>query len=455
MGIYSKYRISKASAEKVPPGEVETRYRQLRSRTFWGATIAYSLYYVCRLAFSIVKQPIIDGGILNATQLGVIGSAFLLVYAAGKFVNSFFADYCNIRRFMALGLLISSGINLILALLGYMDMAFSLPGFVIMIAFSLLWGLNGLGQSMGAAPGVISLSRWFPLRERGTWYSIFSASPYLGEALAFVLLGFVAKHLGWQSCFLMASICGFAGALVALSFISDTPESRGLPPIDRLASEEVQPEDRLPTISLQKRVFRNPGIWIIALSSAFIYVTRYAVSGWGVLFLQKAKGFPLEGATSVTAVYAVSGIAGTVIAGWLSDRVFKGRRIIPVAISGLLSLLSLSAFLLLDGDYFLNMFLIALFSLSAGVLYCIVAGIIALDIVPRKATGAAVGIIGIVCYVAASLQDLLSGYLIDNFIVDGQYDFLPVTIFWILAAVLSLLIPLLGRRWLQARQATV
>ena len=117
MGIYSKYRISKASAEKVPPGEVETRYRQLRSRTFWGATIAYSLYYVCRLAFSIVKQPIIDGGILNATQLGVIGSAFLLVYAAGKFVNSFFADYCNIRRFMALGLLISSGINLILALL--------------------------------------------------------------------------------------------------------------------------------------------------------------------------------------------------------------------------------------------------------------------------------------------------------------------------------------------------
>ena len=323
------------------------------------------------------------------------------------------------------------------------------------LSISLLWGLNGLGQSMGAAPGVISLSRWFPLRERGTWYSIFSASPYLGEALAFVLLGFVAKHLGWQSCFLMASICGFAGALIALSFISDTPESRGLPPIDRLASEEVHPEDRLPTISLQKRVFRNPGIWIIALSSAFIYVTRYAVSGWGVLFLQKAKGFPLEGATSVTAVYAVSGIAGTVIAGWLSDRVFKGHRIIPVAISGLLSLLSLSAFLLLDGDYFLNMFLIALFSLSAGVLYCIVAGIIALDIVPRKATGAAVGIIGIVCYVAASLQDLLSGYLIDNFIVDGQYDFLPVTIFWILAALLSLLIPLLGRRWLQARQATV
>ena len=447
MGIYSKYRISKASAEKVPPGEVETRYRQLRSRTFWGATIAYSLYYVCRLAFSIVKQPIIDGGILNATQLGVIGSAFLLVYAAGKFVNSFFADYCNIRRFMALGLLISSGINLILALLGYLDMAFSLPGFVIMIAFSLLWGLNGLGQSMGSAPGVISLSRWFPLRERGTWYSIFSASPYLGEALAFVLLGFVAKHLGWQSCFLMASICGFAGALIAWFFISDTPESRGLPPIDRLASEEVQPEDRLPTISLQKRVFRNPGIWIIALSSAFIYVTRYAVSGWGVLFLQKAKDFTLPAATQIIAFSEVFGVAGTVLAGWLSDTVFGGDRVKPVLLSGMGCLAALVLFLFTPGGYVLNIVYVSFFSLFTGVLYCIVAGLMAVDIVPRKATGAALGIVGISSYVAAAVQDAVSGFLIQGSSgatlpdVPASYDFTPAALFWTGACLLSFLLP--------------
>lgn len=441
MGLYSRYRISKPSADKVTPEEVPHVYRRLRNRTFWGATAAYSLYYVCRLALSIIKQPLIDEGVLTASQLGVIGATFLLVYAFGKFVNSFIADYGNIRRFMALGLFVSSAVNVLLSVLGYVGTAVSIPSFVTMISFAVLWGLNGLAQSMGAAPGVISLSRWFPLSNRGTWYSIFSASPYIGEAIAFVLLGFVAKTLGWQTCFLVSSVLGVLGAFCALVLISDTPESKGLPSIAEISGERENKDDKLSTGALQRRIFRNPGIWIIALSSAFVYITKYAISGWGVLFLQEQKNFPIEGASMVTAMYAISGIAGTVIAGWLSDKLFRGNRFWPVLCSGMLASVSLAAFLFLPGAYVLNIVLISLFSLSVGVLYCLVAGIIALDIVPRRATGAAIGIIGIVCYAAASLQDLLSGYLIDNFSESGCYDFAPVSWFWLVSSILSVLIP--------------
>ncbi len=447
MSIYSRYRISKPAAEKVPQSEVPQVYRRLRSRTFWGATAAYSLYYVCRLALSIIKQPLIDEGVLSASQLGIIGATFLLIYAVGKFVNSFIADYGNIRRFMALGLFVSSAVNIVLAIVGLA----ALPGFVVMLSFAVLWGLNGLAQSMGAAPGVISLSRWFPLSTRGTWYSIFSASPYIGEAIAFVLLGFVAKTLGWQACFLVSSVLGLAGGFCALALISDTPESKGLPSIAEISGEAENKDDKLSTGALQRRIFRNPGIWIIALSSAFLYITKYAISGWGVLFLQEQKGFPIEGASLVTAMYALSGIAGTVIAGWLSDRVFRGSRFWPLLASGVLAVASLAAFLFLPGGYVLNIVTISLFSLSVGVLYCLVAGIIALDIVPRRATGAAIGIIGIVCYGAASLQDLLSGYLIDDFKLDGVYDFGPVSWFWLGAAVLSILIPVCFWRTLQCK----
>ena len=72
-----------------------------QKRTFWGVTAAYTMYYVCRMTLGVVKQPIIDGGVLTAGELGVIGSVFYFVYAAGKFTNGFIADYCNIRRFMA------------------------------------------------------------------------------------------------------------------------------------------------------------------------------------------------------------------------------------------------------------------------------------------------------------------------------------------------------------------
>ena len=138
MGLYTFYRISKPSADTVEPDKVEASYKSLRSRTFWGATIAYSLYYVCRMSLSVVKQPLIDGGVLTAGELGLIGSSLLFVYAVGKFLNGFIADYCNIRRFMATGLSVSAVINLLLGVLGLFNGAAALPSMVVFMSFAVL-----------------------------------------------------------------------------------------------------------------------------------------------------------------------------------------------------------------------------------------------------------------------------------------------------------------------------
>ena len=191
MGLYSFYRISKPSVKTVQPEKVDETYRSLRRRTFWGATIAYSLYYVCRLSINVVKQPLIDEKVLSEGELGIIGSALLFVYAIGKFLNGFIADYCNIRRFMATGLCLSALVNLILGLMG----VFSLPSVVLLAMFTLLWGVNGWMQSMGSPPGVISLSRWFPQSKRGSYYSLFSTSPYIGEFISYNILALVVVWL--------------------------------------------------------------------------------------------------------------------------------------------------------------------------------------------------------------------------------------------------------------------
>lgn len=448
MGLYTFYRISKPSADKVEPGKVDQTYRSLRRRTFWGATVAYSLYYVCRMSLSVVKQPLIDEGVLTAGELGLIGSALLLVYAVGKFMNGFIADYCNVRRFMATGLLISTLVNLLMGVFGLLRGPVGLPSVLIFVSFAVLWGLNGWAQSMGSPPGVISLSRWFPQSKRGTYYSMFSSSPYIGEFLSFIITGFVVGALGWEYGFLVASIAGLAGSLIILLFVKDTPESQGLPSVQTLSGEQVTRQDRMPTKELQKMIVRHPGIWVIALSSAFIYITKYAIAGWGVLFLQKARGFSLEDATQVIAFSAAFGVLGTVLAGWLSDKVFRSDRVKPALLSGILSLLSLGLFLFVGGGFVLNIFYVSLFSLSVGVLYCIVAGLMAVDIVPRKATGAALGVVGISSYVAAGLQDITSGYLIQGFMTEVEgtdiYDFGPVSWFWMTAALISFILPVLN-----------
>ena len=450
MGLYSFYRISKPSAEKVAPEKETETYKLLRNRTFWGVTVAYSLYYVCRMSLSVVKQPLIDEGVLSAGQLGLIGSALLFVYAVGKFMNGFIADYCNIRRFMATGLFISTVVNLLMGVLGWIQGPAGLPTVLIFISFAILWGVNGWMQSMGSPPGVISLSRWFPRAKRGTYYSIFSATPYIGEFLSFIITGVVVGALGWQFGFLVAAIAGVIGSLIILFFVSDTPESKGLPSVQALSGETMTKEDTMPTKELQKIVLKHPGIWVIAISSAFIYITKYAISGWGVLFLQKAHGFSLEDATQIIAFSAAFGVLGTVLAGWLSDKVFKSDRVKPAILSGIVSFIALALFLFAGGGYVVNIFYVSLFSLSVGVLYCIVAGLMAVDIVPRKATGAALGVVGISSYVAAGLQDITSGLLIqyNTTVVDGVdvYDFGPVSWFWLAAALISFILPVLNWR---------
>ena len=449
MSLYSYFRISKPREAKVPPEAVDATYKRLRTRTFWGVTVAYTLYYVCRMTLGVVKQPLIDDGVLTAGQLGIIGSAFYFVYAVGKFINGFIADYCNIRRFMAVGIGVSAVVNLVLALLGLLGGPLGFGSMVMLFAFALLWGVNGWVQSMGSPPGTISLSRWFPLSRRGTMYSVFSSTPQLGKAVSMIMTGFIVAAAGWQWGFLAAAAAGLIGLCVSLVFISDTPESEGLPSVQELSGETVQHLDQKPTRELQKWVFRHPGIWVIAISTAFLYITQHAVSDWGVLFLQKQKGFSLERAAQVIGLAEIFGVAGNLCAGWLSDTVFRGNRVRPVVISGVLAVLSLFGFLFLEGGFAANMAFVAVFSFAFSVVFCIVAGLMALDFVPRKATGAALGIVGISSYAAAGLQSVASGFLIEGYSADGLFDFTPVSVFWIIACFLAFTLPVIGWKYLR------
>lgn len=456
MSLYTFFRVSKPSAEKVAEERVNQTYRSLRARTFWGATAAYSLFYLCRLSMGVVKKPLIDEGIFSATELGVIASAFYFVYAIGKFINGFMADYCNVRRYMATGLVISSVINLLMGLVGLGHGYAGFPPYAIYLLFALLWGINGWVLSMGSPSGIVSLSRWFPQSRRGTYYSIFCSTPYIGEALSMVLTGSIVAAFGWEYGFIASALGGFIGVGIILTSVSDTPQSKGLPSVQEISGEEIKPVDKMPTKEIQKYVLKNPAIWVIAISCAFINLTKYGIMEWGVLYLQGARSYSLETASWIIGFSAIFAIAGTVGAGWLSDVVFKGDRVKPALISGFISLAALALFLLVDGSKVMMAVFVSVFSLAVGVLYCIVSGLMAIDIVPRKATGAALGIVGISSYMTIGIQNIVSGLLIDRFatessvMADGvmqtvtEYNFLPVAIFWLSAVLISFLLPVLN-----------
>ncbi|WP_273371575.1 MFS transporter [Alistipes megaguti] len=453
MSILSYFRKSEPSAPFAGDDEARMRlYRKLRLQSFIAGTVGYSLYYVCRTSLNVVKQPILESGALDASQLGLIGSALLFAYAIGKFVNGFLADHSNIKRFMAAGLCVSAVANLLVGLLGLANGGGLVGNMTLFVVFAVMWGLNGWAQSMGAPPAIIALSRWYPLSIRGTFYGFFSASHNLGEFLSFLFVGAVVGICGWQWGFVGSSLAGVIGVVIIVCLLHDTPESKGLPPIGVLTGEETAEESHhhASTSELQRSAIRNPLVWVLALSSAFMYVSRYAINGWGVLFLQEAKGYSLATATQVISVNALLGILGTVFSGWLSDRLFHGRRNVLAFGFGVLNTLALALFLYSGNGMFVNLLSMVFFGMAIGVLICFLGGLMAIDIVPREATGAALGIVGMASYVGAGLQDIISGWLIDSGkeVVDGvtRYDFSTAAVFWIAASALSFILALFVAR---------
>ena len=454
MGFFSAisrfYAISAPAEHRVDAESDEGRryYRRLAMQSFVAATFGYSLYYVCRTSLNVMKKPILDSGLLDTTQLGIIGSTLLFAYAIGKFVNGFICDYCNIKRFMATGLLLSLLANLVMGLMGFAGAALSLSSGIIFVVFAIMWGINGWAQSMGAPPAIISLSRWLPLSRRGTFYGFFSASHNFGEFFSFLFVGLIVSFAGWQWGFVSSAFAGAIGVVLVLFWLHDTPESKGLPPIEKLSNEKAQTGGES-TRELQRRVLRMPAVWVLAGASAFMYMSRYAVNGWGVLYLQEAKGMSDELAVSIISINALLGILGTVLSGWFSDTLFHGDRNRPALIFGVLNSVSLALFLYGGNAVWVNVLSMVLFGIAIGVLICFVGGLMAVDIVPRKVTGAALGVVGMASYAAAGIQDVVSGVLIDRnieILADGtkHYDFSSAAIFWLGASVISFLLPLLN-----------
>jgi OPA family sugar phosphate sensor protein UhpC-like MFS transporter len=374
---------------------------------------------------------------------------------------------------MATGLLVSAFANLVFGLTGLWNTAVGAASSALVIFLCFLWTLNGWAQSMGTAPAVVGLSRWFPLSIRGTYYGFFSSSHNIGEGLSFVFCGALVGLAGWQWGFMGSAIAGVIGVLIIIFFMHDTPESKGLKQVEVLTGEKTQEQvdaeaaakaaakadNDAETKKIQKAVFRNPGVWFLALASGFMYVSRYAVNGWGTLVLE-GKGFSTAEATMIISINAWCGIFGTVLSGFLSDKLFKGDRQIPALVAGILHAVSIILFLYGGDSVAVNVIAMVLRGLAIGVLICFLGGLMAVDIVPRKASGTALGIVGLVSYIFASTQDIISGVLIDKNTTEvlneagemvKSIDFGPVGYLWIGAAIISFILPLFN--WKRKQQA--
>lgn len=416
------------------PATIDALYRRHRFRIMLAITLGYGMSYTCRLALGMVKKPLIDAGVFTPTELGLIGSALFYAYAFGKLTNGVLADHANMKRFFAFSVLISG-----LANVGM--------GFSTAVALSAaLWGINGWFQSFGAPAGVVSMSQWFSNRERGRYYGIWSTAHSIGEGLTFAVVGGVVAAFGWRYGFWGPAAIGVLVAIAGYLLIQDRPQTLGLPAVADWRNDHWQgdkPQQEASSVfRTQLQILKIPAVWALALSSALIYVTRYAINSWGALYLQEARGYSLAAAGSMLMISTLAGIVGAISFGFVSDKLFGARRPPANLLFGLLELAGLG--LILYGPNTAPVLItgMILFGLGMTALVTSLGGLFATDICPKRVAGAAVGLIGVFSYLGAAIQEHVSGVLIERGmrVIDGvrHYDFGPAMIFWMGASVASL-----------------
>jgi OPA family sugar phosphate sensor protein UhpC-like MFS transporter len=418
--------------------EVDRLYKRHRLSVMLAITIGYGVAYTCRLGLSVVKKPLIDGGIMSAYDLGVIGSGLLYGYALGKLTNGFLADHANVKRFFATGVLVSALINIAM---GRSDLLWIWVG---------LWALNGWFQGFGAPTGAVTLANWFSTRERGRFYGLWSTGHAIGEGLTFVGSAALVSFFGWQAGFWGPGVvCVFVAVAIYFT-MQDRPQTLGLPPVADwkndhgvpITDSEGQP---LKTGKVQMMILKMPAIWVLGLASATMYMTRYAINSWGFLYLQEAKGYSLVEAGGILGLNTLAGIVGCVAYGFISDNLFRARRPPVTLIFGIIEILALFViFFSPPGHPVILTIAFVVYGFTLSGLLAALGGLFAIDIVPKRAAGAVMGFIGVFSYLGAGIQDQISGILIEQgtTILEGvrHYDFSAAVVYWIGGSIVSMIL---------------
>ena len=412
--------------------DVNATFRRHRIRVMLAITFGYGFLYTCRLGLNIVKKPLIDNGIFTVDELGMIGSALLYGYAAGKLLNGFAADHFRPRVFFATSIFISALINLFMGSSSLLWLSVT------------LWAMNGWFQGMAAPSAVISITNWFSIGERGRAYGIWSASHAIGEGLTYYVMAAAVAAWGWRYGFITPGILCIGVAACVYAFLRDAPQTMGLPHVHEIHNEEAPPAKEKSTWATQKVIFGIGAIWVVALASALMYVTRYGINSWGILYLQEIRGYSLVEAGTLMGVYGGAGIAGSIAYGYLSDNVFDAKRPPANLVFAIIEILALLVIFYGPSDYFTQVTAFAVYGAALSGLIASVGGLFAVDIAPRGATGAAMGLVGVFSYLGAGTQDIVSAGLIEagTQVVSGAkvYNFDSVILFWISTSVVSMLL---------------
>lgn len=433
--------------------EVNRLYPRLRFQVFMGIFFGYAGFYLIRNNISAIAPLLMNDTGIDKIGIGIIANAVLFAYGLSKFFSAMVSDRANARYFLPIGLALSAVMNLLVAFVPWITATVGL--------FATAMFLNGWFQGMGWPPCGRVLVHWFSTNERGWKTSIWNTAHNVGAgALPFIIgVGLSWTSNNWRAAFWLPAVVALVVALFAFLVIRDTPESVGLPTIEEYRNDPAKVEIKDPQkLSAKEMIFKhvltNPTIVMLAVANVFVYALRYGVLNWISVYLAEQHHAEIGSGLAGFAAFELAGILGTLVCGWMSDKVFKGYRSGAGIFFTVATALAILAYWLSPVGTPMWI-LITFVGLIGGLIYgpVMLIGLQAIDLSPRNVAGTAAGFTGLFGYLlGATLASTGVGIIVHNF--GWNVTFIIFIAFSILTV---LLFAIVGRseKKLMARQQAV
>lgn len=403
---------------KTPRTPYVKKYNSWRVRILYSIIIGYATFYFCRQNFNIATPAIREYFGVTKTQIGWILTSSAIMYGVSKFCNGFISDKTNARIFMVSGLLF---VGIITILIGFSDS---------LLLIGILWIASNWFQSMGWPPATKMLTHWFAPNELGTKWAMGATSNQIGGAIAMISCGYLIDKFGWRAAFFVPGIVACIISIFLYNRLRNSPKEVGLSTVEEYKEyppESIADYEKLLTPQLLKIVFCNRLIWYVCLANMFVYIIRLGVIYWAPTFLKELRGISISNAGLQIGLYEMIGIPGALIAGFLSDKIFQGRRG-PI---GTICMVLLGLLLLLFWKLPIQSELLSIVILSLIGFFIsgpqMLVGIAAADFSTRGAVGTANGLSGLFGYLGAAIAGVGVGWISDNYGWDGVFIFFSIS----------------------------
>ena len=373
----------------------ERRFQRPEATVLWVLWLTYGAFYFCRSNLAAAVPGLEHDAGLTKTDIGWILGSLKFAYGIGQLINGQLAERVRPRTLLAIGMLGSAALNV---LFGFAT------GFYFLL---FVWAMNGYAQSLGWPSTMRVTANWFASARRGRAIGIIGTGYQLIGSVTFVVSGWSAEYFGWRGALFVPAALLAASAIHMLVTLDENPRQQ----IDRTASPAARGSWQANLVA----TLANPRLWLLALALGLLNACRYGFIDWGISHLREVQAASIGASGLKYSVLPAGGIAGTLVAGWATDRFFGGRRV-PVIVAMLLAL----AGVVLGYDAIVranDIAAMATLALVGALIFgpqVLLVGTTPADLARSGTAAAACGFVDFLGYIGAALGDQVTGYLVDR-----------------------------------------